>query len=149
MERTAISIRRAAREDASAIAQLSNTLGYSAEPAAIAERLRAILGSEADLVIVAEDTHRGVIGWLQAHAAQIVESGFRVEITGLVVSPTRRRRGVGRALVDEAERWAKAIAAEAIVVRSNVQRTESHAFYPASGYIATKTQNVYRKPLKK
>lgn len=142
-----ISIRRAVEADAAAIAQLSTTLGYDAEPKVIARRLRAILGSDADLMIVAEDSHRAVVGWLQAHAAHIVESGFRVEITGLIVFPGQRRRGVGRALVAEAERWAKAIAAEAIVVRSNVQRVESHAFYPALGYAAAKTQNVYRKTL--
>jgi len=149
MDHAAISIRRAVEEDASAIAQLSATLGYDAKPAMIAGRLRAIAGSGADLMIVAQDSRRAIVGWLQAHAAHIVESGFRVEITGLVVSPGQRRRGVGRALVDEAERWAAAIGAEAIVVRSNVQRVESHAFYPALGYTATKIQNVYRKALPK
>jgi len=143
----AIFIRRAVEADAAAIAQPSTTLGYDTEPKVIASRLRAILGSDADLMIVAENSHRAVVGWLQAHATHIVESGFRAEITGLIVSPGQRRRGVGRAMVEEAERWAKAIAAEAIVVRSNVQRVESHAFYPALGYAATKTQNVYRKTL--
>ena len=149
MDRAAISIRRAVEEDASSIARLSATLGYDAEPAVIAGRLRAILGSDVDLMIVAEDARRAVIGWLQAHAAHIVESGFRVEITGLIVSPAQRRRGVGRALVDETERWAAAIGAEAIVVRSNVQRVESHAFYPALGYTTRKKQIVYRKTLTK
>jgi len=148
-EPKAISIRRATEADAAPIAQLSSTLGYEAEPSVIATRLHAILGSDADLMIVAEDSHRDVAGWLQAHAAHIVESGFRVEITGLIVSPDQRRRGVGRALVAEAERWAGTIAAGAIVVRSNVQRVESHAFYPALGYAPTKTQNVYRKNLTK
>ena len=147
MEHADISIRRAVEADAPSIAQLSVTLGYDAEPAVVASRLRVILGSDADLMIVAEDSHRAVVGWLQAHAAHIIESGFRVEITGLIVSPGQRRRGVGRALVEEAERWAKAIAAEAIVVRSNVRRGESHAFYPALGYTTTKTQNVYQKTL--
>lgn len=50
-------------------------------------------------------------------------------------------------LVAAAERWAKSIRAPAIVVRSNVQRTGSHAFYPALNFSATKTQNVYRKSL--
>jgi len=149
MEHGAISIRRAVAEDASAIAHLSRILGYDAKSAVIAERLRAILGSRTDLMIVAENARRIVIGWSQAHAAHIVESGFRVEITGLIVSPAQRRRGVGRALVNEAERWAAAIGAETVVVRSNVQRLESHAFYPALGYTAAKTQNAYRKPLTK
>ncbi len=146
-EPKAISIRRASEADASAIAQLSVTLGYHTSPADMAGRLRVILGSDADLVIVATDSRGAVAGWLQAHAAHIVESGFRVEITGLIVAPDQRRRGAGRALVVEAEQWAKSIAAEAVVVRSNVQRVESHAFYPALGYAAAKTQKVYRKVL--
>jgi GNAT superfamily N-acetyltransferase len=110
-------------------------------------RIRDILRSTGDLLIVAEDSLDGVVGWLQAHAAHIVESGFRVEITGLIVSPAARRRGVGRALVAEAERWAGSLSAEAVVVRSNAKRLESHRFYPALGYARTKTQEVYRKPL--
>jgi GNAT superfamily N-acetyltransferase len=77
----------------------------------------------------------------------VLESGFRVEINGLIVSPEARRRGVGRALVSRAEEWALQVGAEAIVVRSNVQRIESHAFYPALGYDVSKTQTVYRKRL--
>ena len=146
-EPKAISIRPASEADAAAIAQLSTTLGYDATPAVMIERLRAILDSNSDLVLVAVNSLGAVVGWLQAHAALIIESGFRVEITGLIVSPDYRRRAAGRALVAEAERWAKSISAGAVVVRSNVQREESHAFYPALGYTSTKTQNVYRKIL--
>lgn len=147
MEPKAASIRNATEADAPSIARLSTALGYDAEPAVIAGRLRAILGSKVDLLIVAADLHGSVIGWLQAHASHILESGFRVEITGLIIASEFRRCGAGRALVTEAERWAKSLSAGAVVVRSNVQRVESHAFYPALGYTATKTQNVYRKVL--
>jgi GNAT superfamily N-acetyltransferase len=108
--------------------------------------LEAIISSSSDFVVVSVDSSGQVVGWLQAHAARIVESGFRVEITGMVVAPEARRRGVGRLLVAEAERWASERSAEAIVVRSNVDRVESHSFYPALGYRLTKTQRVYRKP---
>jgi GNAT superfamily N-acetyltransferase len=76
----------------------------------------------------------------------VLESGFRVEITGLVVSGEMRRRGVGRSLVAQAETWAAEISAGTIVVRSNAKRVESHEFYPALGYLPSKTQVVYRKP---
>jgi len=141
------SIRRATEADADAIAQLSATLGYATPPDQMRRRLAAILTLDADLVIVAVDSTGAVIGWLQGHAAAIIESGFRVEITGLIVSPQRRRSGIGRALVVEAERWAITKGASVIVVRSNVQRLESHAFYPALGYTPSKQQTVYRKVL--
>ena len=107
----------------------------------------AVLGSENDLVIVAVTNGGVVVGWLQAHASHVIESGFRVEIAGLIVSPDARRCGIGRALVSRAEEWARHLSVEAIVVRSNVQRLESHAFYPALGYNVSKTQTVYRKKL--
>ncbi len=147
METAGISIRRASPGDALFIAQLSTALGYHADDKTIAVRLAVLTESGSDLILVATDASHNVNGWLQAHAAQILDSGFRVEITGLVIAPEQRRRGAGRALVAKAEQWATAIGAAAVVVRSNVQRVESHAFYPALGYAASKTQNVYRKTL--
>ena len=140
-------IRAAVESDAESIAQLSCTLGYTATAEMIGERLRAVCGSENDLVLVAMGDSGTVIGWLQAHASHVIESGFRVEIAGLIVSPQARRCGVGRALVTRAEEWGRQLGAEAVVVRSNVQRVESHAFYPALGYGVSKTQRVYRKKL--
>jgi len=130
------------------MAILCGELGY-AVPAVekMRSRIKAIRASANDLLVVALSDSGDIVGWLQAHAAQILESGFRVEITGLIVSPAFRRRGVGRLLVDEAERWAISSGAEAIVVRSNATRKESHSFYPALGYAGTKTQQVYRKAL--
>ena len=142
-------IRRATELDAEPIARLSSTLGYATTVRVMRRRIDAILASDADLVLLAARSTGAVVGWLQAHAAHLVESGFRVEITGLIVAAEARRCGVGRALVAEAERWAGAKSAEAIVVRSNARRVESHRFYPALGYRRTKTQTVYQKALAK
>lgn len=143
----AFRIRLAVEEDAAAIARLSETLGYKAAVEATRERLNTILGLPSELMIVAEDANERIVGWLQAHASHVIESGFRVEIAGLIVDPDSRRTGVGRLLVQEAERWTRSLRAPAIVVRSNVKREESHAFYPALGFATTKTQTVYRKNL--
>ena len=99
------------------------------------------------MVRVCDDENGAVIGWLQAHAGSSLESGLRVEIVGLVVTGLARRTGVGRALVAEAERWARSRSADTLVVRSNVRRAESHRFYPALGFSLAKTQHVYSKQL--
>ena len=142
------SIRRAAEDDTDAIARLAGELGYAVRAGALRGHIRAILASAADLLVVAADSSGTVVGWLQAHAAHIVESGFRVEITGLVVSASSRRQGAARTLVLAAEEWARSLSAEAIVVRSNAKRAESHSFYPAIGYRCTKTQKVYQKTMR-
>jgi len=140
-------LRTATPADASTIAGLTRELGYPAETAAIASRLARLLARDDQLVLVAEHPPGDVVGWLQASTNEPLESGFRAEIVGLVVSDRARRQGVGRQLVARAEQWAAARGAPAIVVRSNLKRVESHAFYPALGYTSTKNQAVYRKAL--
>jgi GNAT superfamily N-acetyltransferase len=77
-----------------------------------------------------------------------LESGYRVEIVGLIVGEGYRRSGIGRALVRQAERWALNIGSDTMVVRSNTKRIGSHNFYPALGFSGVKTQAVYQKRLK-
>ena len=141
-----MTIRRAQLSDAPAIAQLTAELGYRADAGTIADRLARLAG-RADHVVAVAVVDGQVGGWLQAHASDALESGFRAEIVGLVVGNAWRRRGLGRRLVDYAERWAAAQGADVVVVRSNTIRQKSHAFYPALGYRQSKTQAVYRKSL--
>jgi N-acetylglutamate synthase-like GNAT family acetyltransferase len=138
-------IRAAKMADAEAIANLSRELGYPVELKTLRERLRRILGRDDQRVIVAEEPSGAVCAWIQAHSSIAVESGLRVEIVGLIVSDRMRRRGVGRSLVEQTETWASEISAETVVVRSNAKRVESRVFYPALGFIPSKTQVVYRK----
>jgi N-acetylglutamate synthase-like GNAT family acetyltransferase len=138
-------VRRAQESDAGAIAGLIQQLGYSADAATTRQRLVRILGREDHLVVVGRLQDGSVCAWLHAHASDALESGFRVEIVGLVVGEHVRRKGIGQELVAEAQRWAGSLGAEAIIVRSNIKRTESHLFYPALGYTESKTQRVYKK----
>jgi GNAT superfamily N-acetyltransferase len=111
------------------------------------QRIQSVLASPVDLLLLATDESNQPIAWVQAHSAHILESGYRVEIVGMLVSHLFRRTGIGRALVSAVEEWAAKLKAEAIVVRSNISRKESHPFYQALGYKPTKTQHVYRKQL--
>jgi GNAT superfamily N-acetyltransferase len=138
-------VRAATVKDAGPIAVLSGELGYAAEAGTVSERLRRILSRDDQRVVVAELPGGRICGWLQAHFSEVLESGSRVEIVGLIVSDAMRRRGVGRSLVSQAETWAAEISAETVVARSNAKRVESHAFYPALGYLPSKTQVVYRR----
>jgi GNAT superfamily N-acetyltransferase len=142
-----LTFRAATAADASAIAALSQELGYPADATTMATRLRQILGQPSQLVLVAQTAAGDICGWLQALSSNVLESGFRVEIVGLVVSANTRRQGVGKALVAAAETWARQVGAPSVNVRSNIIRIESHLFYPALGYLPVKQQMVYRKTL--
>lgn len=138
-------IRQGSPSDAAAITELTRELGYNGDAGEMAARLARLALHPDQLVIVAEIDSHAVVGWLQAQAAEVVESGYRVEILGLVVSEQHRRLGLGRLLVQHSEGWAMARGAKVMVVRSNVRRMESHEFYPALGFKLAKTQKVYRK----
>ncbi len=58
-----------------------------------------------------------------------------------------RRRRVGRALLDEVERWTSEASFSAIRVRANRAREEAESFYRGVGFERIKDQNVFHGPL--
>ncbi|QVQ50581.1 GNAT family N-acetyltransferase [Spiractinospora alimapuensis] len=84
----------------------------------VAERRGQIIGT-LDLIIVANLTH-------DAQPWAIVDN--------LVVDPTARRAGVGRALIDDAVDRAARSACYKIEVLSHEARLGAHAFYAAVGF---------------
>lgn len=138
-------IRKATLRDAPDIARLAGELGYPCDAVSMAGRVRKVLRQKRHLLLVAGDDGDSIRGWLHACGADSIESGFRVEIVGRVVSKIARRSGVGRRLVEAAERWAGKIGSELICVRGNVRRRASHPFYRKLGYEPAKIQKVYRK----
>ncbi|HMC28743.1 MAG TPA: GNAT family N-acetyltransferase [Verrucomicrobiae bacterium] len=136
-------IRPMVEGDAEVVAELATELGFPNEIEAIHRRIRPI--GQTDLLLVVADASDKPVGFIQAHRVCIIEVGFRVEILGLVVSSSARRKGIARMLIGEVELWAQKIGAEVVSVRSNTKRAEAHLFYPAMGYKQIKTQAVYEK----
>jgi len=142
-----VHIRPATDQDASTLLDLVHELGYERSRAQITETLGRISRNQGrtDLLLLADSDELGICGFLQAHASTVLESGFRVEIVGLLVAERARRLGIASALVAKAEAWARELGAEVLVVRSNETRVESHIFYPKLGFAVAKKQVVYRK----
>ncbi|WP_415720789.1 GNAT family N-acetyltransferase [Photobacterium ganghwense] len=128
--------------EASAINGLTHELGYPAENAETTAWLAALLDSEHHVVLLATSKET-VIGWLVAEKRLTLESGFKGEITGLVVDVRYRGSGAGRQLVQAALQWAQEAGLERLVVRSNIQRTVSHQFYESLGFRRIKTAHCY------
>jgi predicted N-acetyltransferase YhbS len=139
-------IRKGRVDDASEIAALATELGYPSGEAEMKDRIERVLRSNAYFLAVAErESH--LIGWVAAEKRLLLESGERAEIVGLIVTSSARQRGIGLALVNAAEAWARQQGMRSISVRSNVARLESHPFYERLGYVRTKTQHAYAKQL--
>jgi GNAT superfamily N-acetyltransferase len=140
-------IRPAQFSDGAEIARLSIELGYPATREEIVSRLPALLASASHFVIVAAGPDSQLLGWLVVELRILLQAGEKAEITGLVVSTSARRAGVGKSLVSAAEHWSACQGLASICVRSNVVRPESHPFYGKLAYVRKKTQHFYEKRL--
>ncbi len=139
-------LRLACMDDAAEIARLSAELGYPTNAGEMTPRLHAVLGDPKHHIVVAA-VENGLLGWIALERRIGLEGGERAEIVGLVVDAGARRAGVGAALAQAAEQWARELGYDQLVVRSNVARVESHSFYEKHGYVRRKTSHVYSKPL--
>ncbi len=143
-----VSIREARTEDADRIAVLCGQLGYPVTAAEIEERLGSQTARRgASVVYVADLPDRPVAGWVQAFVREILLVDRNAELGGLVVDETQRGRGVGWALIEAVEEWARAQGCKSVWVRSNVIREGAHRFYQHIGYEVVKTQVTFRKAL--
>lgn len=140
-----ISIRRANEDDASEIARLCAELGYPVSPTEMRRRVFSLMDTGDHRIAVACGRQSRLMGWVAAEHRMLLESGERAEIVGLIVDVSARRKGIGKALVAEIERWAVARGVSTIVVRSNVARRDSHRFYQNLGFERAKTQHTYAK----
>jgi GNAT superfamily N-acetyltransferase len=133
--------------DAAELARLTSQLGYRASKAAIRARLKRMIDSPDDCLLVAEDSSGELAGWIHGFLSQLLESDYRVEIGGLIVGERWRRSGIGRRLVQAVEDWAVERGALELSVRCREERAESHKFYESLLFRYTKTQRVFRKRL--
>jgi len=140
-----VSIRAMLESDADAVHRLAVQLGYPTTPAATLARVRAVLASNVADAFVAEDAEGRVLGWAHVFAAPFLESGPNAELGGLVVDESARGRGIGAALVARAESWTRERGIRKLCLRSNVVRTEAHAFYQKLGFAIQKSQFKFQK----
>lgn len=129
----AITIRAAWDRDAETIAALFTDEGYPAGPSDIIERLRRF-GSDHSRVLVAE--HEGeLLGFVALHAMPRFEHDDRIlRVLALVVDAGARERGVGRALMAEAERIGTELDAAFIEITAGHHRPEARRLYESLGY---------------
>ena len=132
----ALRIRAADSVDSEAIASLLAELGYDAAPDDVADRLQRLArGGEPVLLARQGEETLGCLSW---HVTPNVHRPWPVgRITLLVIAARARRRGIGRALVEEAERRMIERGCGLVEVTSNVKRRAAHAFYERLGFERT------------
>lgn len=141
-----ITIRPARASDAGEIALLTTQLGYDLTHENAADRLSRILLREDQQFFVADVDGRAV-GWVHVVFAEYVDAEAFAVIAGLVVDRDHRRVGIGRALMDRAEIWARDRGCSIVRLTSSATRHAAHRFYEDLGYTNLKTQHSFIKPL--
>jgi len=149
-----MAVRVATISDASAIASLTIEPGYYATEAEMASRILKLL-HESSAVFVSE-LDGAIAGWLHVCLVRRLVCLVRrlivepfAEMGGLVVGEKFRRRGVGKALVEAAQRWAREQSVARLRVRTNQVRADAKAFYEHLGFQSVKSQAVFDLPLVK
>ena len=142
----ALLIRTARVSDAAEIARLTTQLGYEVTADQTSARLQRLLG-RADQDFFIADVDGRPVGWVHVFLAEYIEAEAFVVIGGLVVDRDHRRLGIGVALMDRAEQWARERDCSMVRLTSSVTRKEAHRFYERIGYTNLKTQYSFTKPL--
>jgi GNAT superfamily N-acetyltransferase len=134
--------------DAERVAALAGELGYPSTPAQITARLLAMGANPESSALVALDAGGTIQGWVHVYGRRHVESDVSAEIGGLVVDPASRGQGIGRALMEAAESWARERGYGRVTLGSSTVRVETHQFYQRLGYAILKSQYRFQKPIR-
>ncbi|TMJ15863.1 MAG: GNAT family N-acetyltransferase [Alphaproteobacteria bacterium] len=128
-------IREATLEDAEAIAKLVTQLGFPSSTKEIAARLPGFFTGNEPPLVAEKD---GVIGCLTWHVTPALHRPHPVgRVTMLIVAEGQRGGGVGKALLDCAEKRLRERGCLLIEVTSNIELGGAHAFYKRQGYERT------------
>ncbi len=87
------------------------------------------------------------IGWLHVQLKHSLTSPLAAQVMGLVVDERHRSGGVGGALLEAAEAWARARGCRDLLVATRVTRERAHAFYRRHGYGLLKTSHMFTRRL--
>ena len=129
-------IRDARPEDAARLVELTAELGFTVDREGVNERL-SLLAAHSEPVIVVEEKGT-LVGMLDWHVMSTIHRARPVgRIVALVVTETSRGRGVGSALVSEAEARMRARDCEKMEATSNLRLDRAHAFYERYGLART------------
>ena len=131
-----VSVRPIEARDAGAVAELLTELGYPTSEREVGDRI-AGAGHDAEFTFVAESAGE-VRGCVSGYVAPYFPRGtLMCRVTALVVSAAQRTRGIGKALMATAAAHARNSGCPALEVTTSENRTASHRFYEALGFVHT------------
>jgi GNAT superfamily N-acetyltransferase len=129
-----MTIREAGPGDLERIAALFGQLGYPNDAAQLARRLAAVPAGDTMRVLVGQEGDT-VAGVAVVHVMAPLHVAERwALLSALVVDDAQRSGGIGAALLQAAEAFAREHGCAQFELSSNVARTRAHRFYERQGY---------------
>lgn len=129
-----IRVRGAELKDALELALLMCELGYETKGAEMEARLKLILSNPAykTFVAVINGSVCGMIGTVTYPSYEHGDPGGR--ILALVTASAARRSGIGRALIETAEKDFAQRGIKRVALNTQLTRDDAHKFYESLGY---------------
>jgi len=142
---TELTIRAARDNDAEAIYLLNKyAFGYDYPLEKTRIRLHTILTTKRDKIYVALLNSR-VVGYVHSSDYECIYNESLKNILALAVDEAQRGRGIGRALLQTVENWAKEDGSSGVRLVSGFNRHDAHNFYLSCGYTHRKDQKNFIK----
>jgi ribosomal protein S18 acetylase RimI-like enzyme len=143
-DQPAFNLRRADPADAPSIATMFTDEGYPAGPSDIVDRLAHFSTDRAQVIVAEHDAV--LLGFIALQVLPRFEhDDWIVRILALVVDAGARERGVGRALMAEAERVGSENGAAFAELTAGHHRPEARHMYESLGYDATVTAYLRKR----
>lgn len=110
------------------------------------DSLEGILKDPSIRLVMAEEDG-AIVGYAQISESRKLGHGAFLAVDQLLVDEARRSGGVGKALMEEIERWAGERGLGKVVLHSQAHRSRAHVFYERLGYELKKISKYYEKEI--
>ena len=141
-----LKVRKAELQDSNAICEIScAAMGYDCAAELVWNRLCSMdVNRETAYVAELDGT---VVGFIHAETYKLLYCEAMVNVLGIAVASQYRRHGVGKALLNQVENWAKSMGINTVRLASGAARKDAHCFYDVLGYRDRKEQIRFIKTL--
>lgn len=138
-------VREAGVADAEAIQKLNRIeMGYDFPVDKTIAALCKILGKDSDKIFVAVIDDK-VVGYIHANDYELLYQPSMKNIMGIAVDSEYRNKGIGKALLNSVEEWARQSGAVGVRLVSGMTRIDAHKFYRRCGYDNANNQLNFKK----
>ena len=141
-----MTIREMEAADIAVCRMLLSQLGYDLNLQEVKRRYEEIKQKQDHEVFVGEQDGQ-VVALLHLYERPAFDKPPEVIVQALVVDQNWRSTGVGKAMMDMAQRWALDRGFSSVALTSSVSRSDAHSFYNRIGYNVTATSHLFRKNL--